>query len=182
MKLRTMLITALVMTGFLAATCPGALAADLENFRLHPPLTEEHAEYLGVERDKELSLSDIKADYLLVEIFSMYCPYCQAEAKHVNALYEKIKKNHPERLKIIGVGAGNTTYEVEYFKKKYDVEFPLFSDSDYVIHKQVGQVGTPFFYLLKKQDDGTMEILMTQEGSYKDTESFYKRIMQKSGL
>lgn len=182
MKLRTMLITALVM-GFLAALCPGAVAEDLKNFRLHPPLTQEHAEYLGVERDKELSLSDIETDYLLIEIFSMYCPYCQAEATHVNDLFEKIRSSkHSDKLKLIGIGAGNTEYEVKYFRDKYDVEFPLFSDGDYAIHKIVGQVGTPYFFLARNKGGGEFEVLLEQEGAYKDTKTFFNRVIKAAGL
>jgi hypothetical protein len=43
-------------------------------------------------------------------------------------------------------------------------------------------VGTPYFYLLEKQDDGSMKILMIQEGPYEDTETFYKRIIGETGL
>jgi thiol-disulfide isomerase/thioredoxin len=172
----------LVFSALLLMSAAPASAKTLANFKLHPPLTERHAEYLGVPVNQPLNLSDIEADYLLVEIFSMYCPYCQAEAKHVNDLFDKITANHPDRLKLIGVGAGNTAFEVDYFREKYDIEFPVFSDSDYVIHKQVGQVGTPYFYLLEKQDDGSMKILMIQEGPYEDTETFYKRIIGETGL
>lgn len=177
------LLTAIfpLLTCLLLASTPAG-AETLSNFQLHPPLTDENAAYLGVPAGKELKLSDIKADYLLIEIFSMYCPYCQAEAKHVNVLFEMIQKNHPDKLKLIGIGAGNTMFEVEYFKKKYDIKFPVFSDGEYLIHKQVGQVGTPYFYLLEKQKDGSLKILLTQEGAYKDTETFYKSLMAKSGL
>lgn len=181
MKRLASILAATILCVFVGAASAGA--AGLEDFNLHAPFRAENAKYLGVSENQGFNLSDIDAEYLLIEIFSMYCPYCQAEAKHVNDLFEKIRSSkHSEELKLIGIGAGNTEYEVKYFRDKYDVEFPLFSDGDYTIHKIVGQVGTPYFFLARNKGGGEFEVLLQQEGAYKDTETFYNRIIKAAGL
>ena len=52
----------------------------------------EHQEYLGVSGSpgELFAVKDIDTDILLIELFSMYCPFCQEEAPSVNELYEMI--------------------------------------------------------------------------------------------
>jgi len=134
--------------------------------------------YLGVSTS-QIKVSDIKADYLFVEVYSMYCPICQADAPKVNELYDAISRDgRGDNIRFIGIGAGNTPFEIDFYRKKYNVAFPLFSDSDYVIHKALGEVGTPSFYLVKLKG-GAMEILYSQEGEMKDEAKMFNIIIDK---
>ncbi|TVM14859.1 TlpA family protein disulfide reductase [Oceanidesulfovibrio indonesiensis] len=144
---------------------------------------EQYAEYLGIPAGQPFALSDIEADYLLIQVFSMYCPHCQREAPHMKALHERLlTSDHAGALKIIGLGVGNSEYEVGFFRDEYDLAFPLLPDPDYAAYDHVGAVGTPFYALVDLKDEGGHPVLFTQEGTFEDEDAFYELLMEKAGL
>lgn len=148
------------------------------------PKNPDEKNYLGLSGSGTFKISQIKAKVVIVEIFSMYCPYCQKDAPGVNELYRLIE-NNPDtknKIKIIGIGAGNSSYEVEVFRKTYNVLFPLFPDKDFTIHKACGEVRTPYFMVVKINEDGTHRIVHTQLGEYPGAEPFLELVLKASGL
>ncbi len=128
---------------------PLAVGMPFPSFALHGNLTKSGRAYLGLPGAGPYSLDQIKAKVVIVEVFSMYCPHCQNEAPVANELHALLKSRKLDKnMKLIGLGAGNSEFEVKVFAEKYEVEFPLFEDPDFVAHKLMGQVGTPFFYVL----------------------------------
>jgi peroxiredoxin len=140
--------------------------------------------YLGLNEKNTFSLSDIKADILIVEVFSMYCPYCQREAPLINDLFEIINKRSDirDKIKIIGIGAGNSPFEVNVFRKQYNIPFPLVPDQSFAVHKAVGEVRTPYFFVLKKKTDGSNLITYSQVGSIRDPNQFLALILNEPVL
>jgi peroxiredoxin len=173
-----------VFTGILipfAGLCnPGKM--DL-NFNLQAPEDASHRSYLGLETDPFV-LNQIQAKIVIIEIFSMYCPICQREAADVNKLFELIQKNPKlkDQVKLIGIGAGNSTFEVDFFKKNYQIEFPLFSDTKFVIHKKIGEVGTPYFIGLTPDKDQGLKIFYSQSEKISDPAQFLQTLVKASGL
>jgi hypothetical protein len=140
--------------------------------------------YLGLTSGESFAVSQIKAEVLIIEIFNMYCSLCQGEAPLVNELYRLINKDQKlkKKIKMIGIGAGNTPLEVGIFRKNYQVLFPLFPDEDYVIHESVGEVRTPFFICAKRNADGSLKVFHTNLGSFRDAAQFLKQVVTLSGL
>jgi len=148
------------------------------------PLPAEAA-YLGLPQGlKSFRLSQIKAEALLVEIFSMYCPRCQASAKAVNGLFENLAAlPQGQKLKMLGLGAGNSAFEVDTFRKKYDLTMPVFQDGDYTLHKAFGTVLTPAYMVLKPVPGGKgFQVLHFQEGTCADYQAFLDQMLLISGV
>lgn len=156
----------------------------LPEIRLVVPTIPTHRTYLGLSGGEFFTIPDIKAEVVIIEIYSMYCPHCQREAPRVNELYRTIEASPAAqgRVKLIGIGVGNDNFEVEFFKNKYDVPFPLFEDEDYVIHEQVGKPDTPFFIGVRIEDEGTHEVFYTQLGGFERADEFLDLILRESGL
>jgi peroxiredoxin len=151
---------------------------------LSVPEAAVQREYLGLSQGKTFRLEDIKAKVLIVEIFSMYCPHCQVEAPVVNRLYRKIEADPllKQNIRLIGIGMGNSAFEVNTFREKFAIPFPLFPDPDFKVHNALGKVRTPFFIGIDQRSKGMGRILLTQLGGFGSVDEFLHRIFQASGL
>ena len=168
----------------LAANVPPSKSDALPKINLPIPKNPAEKTYLGLPGTGSFKIPQIKAKLVIVEVFSMYCPYCQKDAPRINEMYQVIE-NNPDlknKIKIIGIGAGNSSFEVEVFKKTYSVPFPLFSDRDFSIHKLLGEVRTPYFVTIKINDDGTNQVVHSQLGDFQGAEPFLELILKASGL
>ena len=78
-----------LLTG-LNGSAADRVAELLPEFTLPLPEQAEHRAYLGIEdlKGDSFTVADIQADVVLIELFSMYCPYCQEEAPLINELYD----------------------------------------------------------------------------------------------
>lgn len=157
----------------------------LPEFTLSAPRDSGEKSYLGLSwLGGSFRIPELKTRVVIIEVFSMYCPYCQAEAPKVNRLYGLIEGNPAlkGKIKLIGIGAGNSPYEVGVFKKKYGVPFPLFPDGDFKIHKLLGEVRTPYFIGVKINPDGSHTVFFSKLGAFESPESFLNSMIRLSGL
>lgn len=170
--------------GTVVAKCPPEEGGVLPEINLAPPPDESHRDYLGLSDEDRFQIPEIKAEVVIVEIFSMYCPHCQRAASEVNKLYDMIEKDPKIKpvVKVIGIGAGNSPFEVNVFRKTYTVPFPLFADADFSIHECLGEVRTPYFIGVKIKDDGGHEVFYSKLGGFEKAEVFLQQILTLSGL
>ena len=168
----------------LAFTNAPAIGESLPPFKLPIPQDAGAQSYLGLSGAGQFTIAQIEAKVVIIQIFSMYCPVCQKEASRVNKLHRTIQKRKDlkDKIKIIGIGTGNTPFEVGFFQKKYDVAFPLFSDEDLSIHEILGKLRTPYYIGVKINRDGSDEVFYSRLGQFKDVNGFLKRIVELSGL
>jgi hypothetical protein len=185
MSLAVIAISSFILTrAILAANEPPSKGGVLPTMNLPIPQNIEDKNYLGVSGKGLFKIPQIKATVVIVEIFSMYCPICQKDAPGINELYRTIE-NRPDlktKIKLIGIGAGNSPYEVSMYKKTFNVPFPLFPDKDFVLHKACGEVRTPYFFAVKINEDGTHQIIHSQLGEFQGPEPYLELILDASGL
>lgn len=154
----------------------------LGDFKLPIPEEEEKRNYLGISGEDNFEIPQIETQILIIEIFSMYCPHCQKEAPRVNELYKSIQErvDLKDKIKIIGIGATNSAYEVSQFKKTYEIPFPLFPDEDISISRKLGASSTPTFIAVKFLNNGDYEIFYFKSGSIGEVPQFLKNILELS--
>jgi len=168
----------------LAASKPPVSGDAVATIKLPVPGNPDETKYLGLSTKNFFKIPQIKADIIVIEIFSLYCPQCQTAAPEVNALYQMIEEisNFKDRIKMIGIGAGNSVLEVNAFREKHRVPFPLFPDQDFTIHNLLGEVRTPYFMIVKFDKDRNCQVIYAKEGAFGEAENFLQQIIEAAGL
>ncbi len=178
-------LASLIVCGLaLASNLPPAKGGVLPLIKLPAPKDPGEKSYLGLSGSGFFTIPQIKAKVVIIEIFSMYCPQCQKIAPGMDELYHLIESNPDlkSKIKLIGIGAGNSRYEVEVFKKTYNTPFPLFPDNEFAIHKALGEVRSPYFIAVKINKDRTHEVVHSELDSFKEAHAFLESIISVSGL
>ena len=170
-----------------AATGTKSIPADsggFPAFTLSVPASEIDKGYLGIGGSGTFKVGQIKARVVIIEVFSFYCPHCQRTAAQVNDLYWMIEQRADlkGKVKMIGIGAKNSAYEVEAYRERYHVPFPLFPDEDMGITEQLAVKGTPTFIGVRVDGRGFQKQFYFREGGFKDNQEFLAEIVRLSGL
>jgi thiol-disulfide isomerase/thioredoxin len=178
-----------VMTMFIITTVcfaevdPPQVGGMFPEIELLKPGNAVDLKYLGLSGSGTFKVQQVKAEALIIEVFSMYCPYCQGEAPNVNNLFSLIENNPAlkNKIKIIGIGINNSQFETDIFKNKYKVGFPLIPDGDFKLHKIIGQVRTPYFFVVKLKG-GKAEVIYSKLGALGDNKAFLEQIVKSAGI
>jgi len=78
--------------------------------------------------DSIINLSDLKGKFVVVHIATTWCPFCNAEAPYLEALYNNYKDKNVEVL-LIDVKESKALV-AEKLKDKYKLSFPILLDFD----------------------------------------------------
>lgn len=153
-----LLSISLVAAGCRRAEKPAATVAEtgpvqfqnVAEIRLPAPGTPQEAAYLGIpDGNAEFQLVDIESSLLVIQLFDMYCMNCQKDAPEVNRFYGLLQASDlRDRVKMLGIGKGNTETEASIYLDRYDVKFPLFPDQAKINTKRLGTEVTPTFVIV----------------------------------
>lgn len=180
----------LILAGTLCSISP-AVAAASESSEQLPPLTltipenVDYRNYLGLNGlpGETFHLNDIDADLLLIQFFSMYCPFCQEEAPLINELFQAILDFSSEEfsVKMIGIGTNNSEFEVNHYRNTFNIQFPVFPDLDMRNYNSLGAKGTPSFIACRKTADSECRIILRQSGGFNTVDEFFNKLLNRSG-
>jgi hypothetical protein len=159
------LVQAIVLTAGLLGGCATAPVPTSADLQLSIPEDAIDRDYLGLPQGTaKFRLEEIRCEVLVVDCFDMYCHICQSGAKHVNELYRMVQEHDfGNRVKLIGLGLGDSPLEVATYKEKFKVPFPVFPDRRSTVAKQFGPVRLPNLIVLRKQGDA-LQVVNTSPG------------------
>jgi peroxiredoxin len=168
-----------------AADRPPQVGEALPELALPAPVDSQDKAYLGVSGRGSFSVSQVQAPVVLLQVLSMYCPYCQKEAPNVNSLFKMIESDNTlkGKIKIIGIGAGNSAYETNLFRKKYSVPFTVLPDPDFIVYQKIGgEVRTPYFIAVRNQSGKQPVVVYSALGGFGDPAKFIQQLIRSAGV
>jgi peroxiredoxin len=139
--------------------------------------TQERA-YLSLGEQETFTMKDFDEELLVVEFLNKYCFHCQVQAPVFVMVYNTIQAD-PElrnKVRMIGIGAGNTRHQLEVFREETGVQFPLVPDADFVAYDAVGSPKTPFTLLLRKDTGGNRIVASAHRGVIYSDKGFVEEI------
>jgi len=142
-------------------------------------------DYLGLKaKTGQFGIAQIRPGLLVIQIFNMYCPHCQHYAPTVNEFFRLIQTDPrlKNRVMMIGIGVGNSPFEVDIYRKKYSVMFPLFDDKGYAVYNTLQDVLTPHFIGLNLDGKGGYRMVYSRNGGFDDPAAFLKEMLRLSGM
>jgi len=159
----------------LSASTP-APGSHLPELQLETPSSEKERTYLGIGTSKTFSIDQLDCQLALIEIVGVYCPQCHIQMPFFNKLFYRIKRdaNINEKAKMLAVAVGANPMEQAYFKKKYNIPYPVIKDPNFEIHKLLGEPRTPFIMLVSRDK----EILFAHLGIIRDIDTFFLKIKE----
>jgi hypothetical protein len=130
---------------FPADPAPVTSGAYFPQIPLKPLSNRTDAAYLGVASDQFFSTNDIRADLVLVEILNTSCTSCQQQAAVYNELFTMIEADPAarSRIKLIAIAAGNSDKEIQTFKDRFKILFPVVGDPQFTLWDATGRSKTP---------------------------------------
>jgi thiol-disulfide isomerase/thioredoxin len=143
-------VLSLLITG--VALAQPKVGDNVGNLKFNTPLTEEGAKYLGLAKAAPFTLKDIKADYVLVDVFSTLCPHCIQQAPHLNNLYNLVNQDAKlkGKLKLLAVGHQDNEMKLKAWKAIQKVPLPLIPDEKGQIFSVMNLPGTPVSMVVDK--------------------------------
>lgn len=129
------------------------------------PEAQGELDYLGLAGEAAtFALEDLQSRCLVVQIFSSFCPHCQAEAPTVNQAFAEFAKLDAKRVRFLALGANNTEFEVGLFRKRYETTYPMTPDPDMTVAMGLGAQVTPTYYILDMRKTPA-KVLLKHEGA-----------------
>lgn len=136
--------------------------------------------FLGWGKKDVFSLKDIKGDLIVLEYLNKYCFSCQLQAPIMNQVFSKVTSDGrlKDKVKFLGVGAGNNQREVESFRQEKKVPFPIVPDPKFLAYEAIGDPGaTPFTLFIRKMEAGLL-VAQVKVGLTKEPEKILNEIDQ----
>src|SRR5437763_6058144 len=103
----------------------------------------------GLNTDKPLSLSALKGKVVLLDFWTYGCINCM----HIIPDLKKLEKKYPNELVVIGVHSAKfenekDTENIRRIVLRYEIEYPIVNDADFVIWKAYAVDAWPTRYLI----------------------------------
>ncbi len=103
---------------------------------------------------KNLKLSEMRGDVVLINFWASWCAPCRQEMPLLNALYNKYQ---PLGFTVLGINVEENLDDARRFLKNFPVDFPILLDGNNKVSKQYNVIAMPTTVVVDR--DGNMRFL-----------------------
>ena len=87
-----------------------------------------------------LSLSELRGELVLVNVFASWCGPCRAETPHLVEVFNEVDN---EGIEFVGLNLSESSDAVSIFKDEFDINFPLLLNEDGRLTEVYQPIGLP---------------------------------------
>ncbi len=162
------LLIALVLPSARAFAAPILPGQTLPDISALPLIDRFQYDALGLApSDEPVRIADIPGNILILELFNRFCFTCMHQSVEIQKFAESLKSESlTSKIKILGIGIGNTKDDLIDFSKTMKVSFPMAPDPSFDFYYGLGDIdGAPMTFFLKKKD-GRWLVADMHEGNH----------------
>ena len=126
------------------------------------------ATYLDTGMQSAFSFREISGSFFVIEVFNVLCRRCPKNVPLLNALYASLEKNPhlKDRIKVIGIAAGNSRRELNIYTRQYNLSFPAFADEHFSAYMALGKPQMPYTLFVKRNRAGEDIVVSAHQGMF----------------
>jgi len=133
--------------------------------------------WLNTEGGQALDLDELRGEVVLIDFWTYSCINCQRTFPYITAWHERYAD---DGLTIIGVHSPEFAFEkvesnVADAARRYDIDYPIALDNDFVTWREWDQRFWPAHYLIDQT--GIVRQVHYGEGNYDDTELLIQQLL-----
>jgi cytochrome c biogenesis protein CcmG, thiol:disulfide interchange protein DsbE len=114
---------------------------------IRPPAPDAHALLPGLGSSPSLTLSSLRGEVVIVNLFASWCQPCQAEAPILERTQKQLAGQHAT---VLGVTFRDTTGDAEGFVRQEHIDYPVVRDVTGNFARAYGANGIPETFVIDR--------------------------------
>ncbi len=129
-------------------------------------LAVEEKRYLGIGEKETFSLANIEANVLVINFLDTNCVYCIKSLSAFKEVFQKVEQDQDlrNRIKILGIGAGDTPAEIAALNEKYKIPYPIIPATEFEANRTVNEPTVPFVVVTRRDQQGEWVVATVHVG------------------
>lgn len=140
---------------------------------LYAPLLEIKDEMTG----RKLTLGDLKNKVLFVNFWASWCPPCKEEMPSIESLSKDMQGT--DKFKIITILYKDPYQDGTAYMKQNGYTFPVYSDSNGLVARNIGVTGVPETYVIDKKGILKKRVLGPAEWNTPEAKHFINSLLNE---